>query len=325
MSLTWGGGLGKYGNMAKKRASSRRGTNDAASSQTEVPVTDHDDDDVIVQYQLVVFQGHGDSIDRRLLLKIQASLDAMVDTHKDQTAIDLWLDSPGGDAHAAFKLYRELRSRCSRLRIIVPHYAKSAATLLAIGADELFLSASADLGPLDVQLEHPDREGRQVSSLAGANALEHIVRLGADMTVENGPLIIQMTGLSRSEVLNSLFSYFSGVLEPVLSKLDPQLIHEAAEALKVTRRYAKLILQSRNGVNLADDDADGIADSLVTGYPTHGYVIDRLELSRLGIESTIIDDHPLWKKMKPICASFSASRQTIFHLIKEGSHEPDAT
>lgn len=53
--------------------------------------------------------------------------------------IHLLLDSPGGDGEAAIRTLRALRCRGEKLTVIVPNQAKSAATLLALGADEIIM------------------------------------------------------------------------------------------------------------------------------------------------------------------------------------------
>src|SRR5688572_30383804 len=86
-----------------------------------------------VRYYILLFQrGRRASIDRGLVRVIQSLLDEKIVTPPDETEIDIWLHSPGGDAHAAYKLFLDLRSRCCRLRAVVPDYAKSAATLLLL-------------------------------------------------------------------------------------------------------------------------------------------------------------------------------------------------
>lgn len=229
-------------------------------------------------------------------------VDSDVDSPKEDTLIDLWLDSPGGDANAAYKLFLYLRSKCSCLRVIVPEYAKSAATLITIGADVIYMSESAELGPLDAQIPHPDREGHIVSSLSGANSLEHLTRLGVELSVMLGPQLIDITGLPRGEVLSRILEYNSAIMAPVVSKLDPQLIHEASEALQVTKKYAELIMSTKsdNSNSLSPGRIRKIANSLVTDYPTHGFVIDRRELDKLGIRTISIEEHPLWKTIKKI-------------------------
>jgi len=72
--------------------------------------------------------------------------------------IALVIDSAGGKANAAYELATLLRRHCGGFVAVVPRRAKSAATLLALGADKIFMNENAELGPLDVQIWDPDRE-----------------------------------------------------------------------------------------------------------------------------------------------------------------------
>ena len=72
------------------------------------------------------------------------------DPEKD---LHLLLWSPGGDGEVAVRLVRAAQSRCRELIVIVPDQAKSAATLLALGAHRIMMSATSDLGPVDPQLQ----------------------------------------------------------------------------------------------------------------------------------------------------------------------------
>jgi hypothetical protein len=45
------------------------------------------------------------------------------------------------------------QARCARLTVIVPDYAKSAATLLALGAHEILMGPTSDLRPVDPQFQ----------------------------------------------------------------------------------------------------------------------------------------------------------------------------
>lgn len=72
-------------------------------------------------------------------------------------SILLLLVSPGGQIDAADLLMRILRDVTSgvqphgRLEIVVPGAAKSAATLMAAGADRILMSRGSELGPIDPQ------------------------------------------------------------------------------------------------------------------------------------------------------------------------------
>lgn len=70
--------------------------------------------------------------------------------------LHLMLVSPGGDGEIAVRLVRSAQARCRRLTVIVPDYAKSAATLLALGAHEILMGPTSDLGPVDPQFQFGD-------------------------------------------------------------------------------------------------------------------------------------------------------------------------
>lgn len=70
----------------------------------------------------------------------------------DGEDLHLMLDSPGGDGEAAVRLAKSILSRCRELTVIIPSQAKSAATLLALGAHHIVMTPFSDLGPVDAQL-----------------------------------------------------------------------------------------------------------------------------------------------------------------------------
>lgn len=65
--------------------------------------------------------------------------------------LDLIVHSPGGSPEATEALVAYLRARFDHIRVIVPHVAMSAATLLACASDEIVMGAHSSLGPIDPQ------------------------------------------------------------------------------------------------------------------------------------------------------------------------------
>jgi hypothetical protein len=55
----------------------------------------------------------------------------------------LVIATPGGSAKSAFQLAMLLKRHCGGFVAVVPRYAKSAATLLALGADEIILGSNS--------------------------------------------------------------------------------------------------------------------------------------------------------------------------------------
>ncbi len=81
----------------------------------------------------------------------EAVLRALEETPSNKD-IDLVLHTPGGLVLAATQIARAIRRRKGKTRVIVPHYAMSGGTLIALAADEIIMSPNAVLGPLDPQL-----------------------------------------------------------------------------------------------------------------------------------------------------------------------------
>ena len=69
-----------------------------------------------------------------------------------ETPIDLVLHTPGGLVLAATQIARAIHKRKGKVRAIIPHYAMSGGTLIAMACDEVIMSPHAVLGPVDPQL-----------------------------------------------------------------------------------------------------------------------------------------------------------------------------
>jgi ClpP class serine protease len=81
----------------------------------------------------------------------EAVLRAIRSTPPD-TPIALVLHTPGGLVLAASQIARALKRHPAKKVVIVPHYAMSGGTLIALAADEIWMDPNAVLGPLDPQI-----------------------------------------------------------------------------------------------------------------------------------------------------------------------------
>ena len=67
-------------------------------------------------------------------------------------AIEIILHTPGGLVIAAQQIASALADHDGRVTAVVPHYAMSGGTLIALAADEILIDPHAALGPVDPQL-----------------------------------------------------------------------------------------------------------------------------------------------------------------------------
>src|ERR1700722_7414021 len=67
-------------------------------------------------------------------------------------AVDFLISSLGGDPMVAWRIVSLLRERLDDITVLVPHSAYSAATLLALGANQIVMHPNGNLGPVDMQI-----------------------------------------------------------------------------------------------------------------------------------------------------------------------------
>lgn len=77
--------------------------------------------------------------------------------------LDLILHTPGGSLEAAEAIVDYLRARFNHIRVIVPHAAMSAGTIIACAADEVWMGEHSSLGPIDPQFILPTALGKRVA------------------------------------------------------------------------------------------------------------------------------------------------------------------
>ena len=96
--------------------------------------------------------------------------------------IDLILHTPGGLVLAAEQIALALTAHQATVTVMVPHYAMSGGTLIAMAADEILMDEYAVLGPVDPQLgEYPAVSILRAVELKDANELEDHTLIMADI------------------------------------------------------------------------------------------------------------------------------------------------
>jgi ATP-dependent protease ClpP protease subunit len=168
--------------------------------------------------------------------------------------IDIVLHSHGGTIDAASAIASLCRVRFGSFRIIVPFLAKSAATLLALAADERILTTSAQLGPVDPQVRHPEK---------GVFFPAHSIK----------------EAMERVEATKDPL-----VKASMADKLDPFLIGAYQDAIQATKQYIEQVVE---GWQVKDKAS--LISAFTDQYKSHGYPIDCRVLASIGVPYTAID------------------------------------
>lgn len=173
-----------------------------------------------------------------------------------------------------------LRSVASTIRVVVPDYAKSAATLLSLVADEIYMAPVAELGPLAAQIGY-EQEGMTISALDRACSLDDLTSSSMNIVLDGGAAVLQSTRLSRSETITAMLDFAAKFLEPVVAKLDPTMLHWSGTLLRVAAEYGRRLMLTRQ--DFPPELASSIPNQLVEDYPTHGFVISIAQAKELGL------------------------------------------
>jgi len=75
---------------------------------------------------------------------------------KKLNSLLLILHSTGGSPDVAEKIVETIRDKVRKFYVVVPEKAKSAATLLSLGSDIIYMLEGAELGPIDPQIRMQD-------------------------------------------------------------------------------------------------------------------------------------------------------------------------
>jgi hypothetical protein len=168
--------------------------------------------------------------------------------------LHLILASPGGDGETAIRMVRAAQARCRELTVIVPDMAKSAATLVAIGAHWILMAPASDLGPIDPQFQFPD--GSLVSAkdiIAAVDDATKKVQAAPDTYPIHAALLTDVSALmvqqARSELLRT-----GDLLEEALAS-NPDRTAAVVAALKKKLRPPLIQRPKTHAAIFSADDA----------------------------------------------------------------------
>ncbi|MGZ6375702.1 MAG: SDH family Clp fold serine proteinase [Ktedonobacterales bacterium] len=208
---------------------------------------------------------------------------------KHSGTIDVILDTLGGSLDSAFKTVLFLSRFTERLRVFIPRRAKSAGTLIAIGANEFHLSPFAELGPLDTQIRDPRNPADRVSALDCYQSVDYVRTFGLSTLGKTFRTLAAETRIliPLAELVNTSADFSAHSIAPILSQVKALDFGGWGRTLRIGERYAQALL-SRVGYN--DEDSAEIAHQLVYGYTHHPFPIDIEEATEIGLKPSVMTE-----------------------------------
>lgn len=199
-------------------------------------------------------------------------------------AVDLILHSPGGSPEAAESIVAVLRSQFNTVRVLVPVMAKSAATMIALAANEILMPISAELGPIDPQFLLSDGRGGQRMTPAQA-IIDDVQRAQQAVTSQQGDAPVWLMQVQGQ---------------------PPGLYQQALNAVQLSKQLVKGWLEKYmfTGDQSAATKAQAIVDYLGdhNRFLSHARRVDIKTLADLGAKIYNITDvdRQLWQLLEEL-------------------------
>lgn len=240
--------------------------------------------------------------------------------------LDVIIDCSGGNIEAAYQLIGLFRNNCTKLRVFVPDWAKSAATFFCLGADEIWMSQMAELGPLDAQISDPRDPDTTISALEEFRAIDYLRTAAFETMDQLVTMLITRTRMRVRDLLSEARQFATELTRPLYAQVDPLLFGAAHRALEMSMEYGQRVMKRYAYKDWKENKIDEIVERLTWTYPSHSFVIDYEEATQLGLKVFLLtgenenNAHILVSKMYE-CIGFLQSKYKKDESKEENNQE----
>ena len=221
------------------------------------------------------------------------------------TAIDLLIGSYGGDPMVAWRIMSLIRARDLTVSVLIPHSAYSAATLLALGANEIVIHPNGHLGPVDMQ----------ITTVADSGMPRHFstedISAYLDFVRDN----LRITDQEHIRTLFELTCKEVGSLGIGFSARSSKL------AVDLGERLLKMHMKDdESGVKLRS-----IVKNMSQKFQSHSYPVSRTEAKDLGLPVAAADqdlEALMWSAWSRIDTDLD--QRSPFDVLEQLAKSPEA-
>ncbi len=214
--------------------------------------------------------------------------------------VGIFIKSQGGDVEAALRIVNLIREYYQHVIALVPLECESAATMIALGSDEIHMGPLAFLTAVDSSLTHDlsplDRDNRRVS--VSQDELARIVKVWEQSAKDH-----------HGNPYVEIFKYIHPL---VVGAID----RSSSLSIKVCQEILSYHIEN-------DDEAKRISQHLNYTYPSHSYPITSREASRIGLKIEKLADttHELLLKLNQRYSEMAQRAVTDFNEFKHHDNE----
>jgi len=200
--------------------------------------------------------------------------------------IDLFLYSSGGDTMVPWRLVSMMREYCDKFSVLVPYKAHSAATMIALGADEIVMSDLSEISPIDPSTAN-------VFNPQDPQNAQNRIPISVEDVMAYFDLAKNKFGIKNDEELSRIFNKFV----EANPQIHPLALGNVNRIHNLIRMLAKRLLKSHKA-QLKEDEIEKLVDYFTEKLYSHQYLIGRKEAKEdLGLKSVQYADSALSKAM----------------------------
>lgn len=170
----------------------------------------------------------------------------------------------GGDGVLPWRLVPVFRQFAKSLAVLIPYHAYSAATILALGANEIVMHPFGVLGPIDPTVTNPFNPPNSQGRLIGISVEDVKAYIN---------FVKETVGITHEDELVKM-------LEILAEKVHPLALGNVERFISQSRMIARKLLKTHVEDHMSERDIEDIIENLASKLYFHGHPINRTEAEK---------------------------------------------
>ena len=208
--------------------------------------------------------------------------------------IDLFLYSSGGDTMVPWRLVSMIREYCDKFSVLIPYKAHSAATMIALGADEVVMTDLSELSPIDPSTAN-------IFNPQDPQNPQEKIPISVEDVMAYFDLAKNKFGIKNDAELAKIFNNFI----QSNPQIHPLALGNVNRIHNLIRILAKRLLKSHK-TPMKEEEIEKLVDYFTEKLYSHQYYIGRKEAKEdLGLKTVISVDEKLSQLMTDLYEEYA--------------------
>ncbi len=234
-------------------------------------------------------------VNARVAMDIIPIVSKQLQTIRKAEKIDLFLYSTGGDTMVPWRLVSMIREYCDEFSVLIPYKAHSAATMVALGADEIVMSNLSELSPIDPSTAN-------IFNPQDPQNPQNKIPISVEDVMAYFDLAKNKFGIKNDEELSRIFNKFM----ESNPQIHPLALGNVNRTHNLIRILAKRLLKSHKAP-MKEEEIEKIVDFLTEKLYSHQYFIGRKEAKEdLGLKTVQYANDFLSKAMTDLYEEYKS-------------------